>query len=157
MKTLNTILLIMIALSFNTHGQTSSQQKPSQNYNAKLAKKLGADDYGMKIYVFAMLKRGTIKIEDPEKRKILLDGHLKNIGRLAEAGKLVVAGPFMDDQDWRGIFVFNVQTVEEAQKLVETDPAIQAGLFEFELHLWYGSATLLEIIKMHKTIQKKEF
>ena len=82
---------------------------------------------------------------------------MKNIGRLADEGKLVLAGPFMDDQDWRGIYIFDVKTVEEAQKLVETDPAIKAGVFEVELHPWYGSATLIEIPKMHKKIQKKTF
>lgn len=157
MKNLFVILLIVIAFSITNYGQTATKKSPSKKtYDAKLAKRLGADEMGMKTYVFAMLKRGKIKFDDT-KRQELINGHLKNIGRLAEEGKLVLAGPFMDDADWRGIYIFNVKTVEEAQKLVETDPAINAGVFEFELHPWYGSATLTEIMKMHKTIQKKDF
>jgi uncharacterized protein len=155
MKIIITIIIGIIAFSFNSFGQNPTK-KPAGNYDADLAKKLGADDYGMKTYVFAMLKRGKTKFAD-DKRKVLIDGHMKNIGRLAESGKLVLAGPFMDDQDWRGIYIFDVRTVEEAEKLVLTDPAIKEGVFEVELHPWYGSATLLEIMKIHKKIQKKDF
>jgi uncharacterized protein YciI len=155
MKIIFTLLLGLIALSFNIYGQTKLKTKLPKGYDAKLAQKLGADDYGMKTYVFAMLKRGKTKFDD-DKRKALIDGHMKNIGRLAEAGKLVLAGPFMDDQEWRGIYVFDVRTVEEAEKLVLTDPAIKEGVFEVELHPWYGSASLLEVLKIHKKIQKAE-
>ncbi|MBX7173399.1 MAG: YciI family protein [Pyrinomonadaceae bacterium] len=156
MKIILAFLIGIIAFSFNALGQTATKEKPSKDYDAKLAKKLGADDLGMKAYVFAMLKRGKIKFDDAQRQE-LINGHMKNIGRLADEGKLVLAGPFMDDQDWRGIYIFDVKTVEEAQKLVETDPAIKAGVFEVELHPWYGSATLIEIPKMHKKIQKKTF
>ncbi|MFT3701073.1 MAG: YciI family protein [Agriterribacter sp.] len=81
--------------------------------------------------------------------------HLKNITRLADEGKLVVAGPFMDDQPLRGIFIFNVATVEEAKKLTETDPAIKAGTLIMELHPWYGSAALMQIVSVHKKLTKK--
>ena len=81
--------------------------------------------------------------------------HLKNIIRLAEEGVLVLAGPFMsNDQDIRGIYIFDVTTVEEAKKLTETDPAIQAGVLVMELIPWYGSAALMELNDIHKKIQK---
>ncbi len=73
---------------------------------------------------------------------------------MVDEGKLIVAGPFMDDQSIRGIFIFNVSTVEEAKKLTETDPAIKAGALVMELHPWYGSAALVETVAIHKTIQK---
>lgn len=154
MKICITILLCVIAFTFNTYGQTAAKKTPPKGYDAKLAKKLGADNYGMKNYVFAMLKRGKIQF-DADKRKDLIAGHMKTIGQLAEAGKLVLAGPFMDDKDWRGIYIFDVKTIEEAQKLVESDPSIKEGLFEVELHPWYGSASLLEVMKIHKKIQKE--
>ena len=156
MKLFFTILLGIIAFTFNNYGQTATDKKPSKNYDAKLAKKLGADELGMKSYVFVMLKRGKAQFE-ADTRKKLIDGHMKNIGKLAEEGKLVLAGPFMDDKDWRGIYIFDVRTVEEAEKLVLTDPAIKEGVFEVEIHPWYGSATLPEIAKMHAKIQKQTF
>jgi uncharacterized protein len=81
--------------------------------------------------------------------------HLKNIQRLAAAGKLIVAGPFLDDQKIEGIFIFNVGTVEEARELTATDPAVKAGELEMELHPWYGSAALAETAELHKKVQRK--
>jgi len=37
--------------------------------------------------------------------------HLENIGRMAEAGRLVLAGPFFGDGDLKAIYIFNLQTI----------------------------------------------
>ncbi len=130
-------------------------EQPGQNgYNAKLAKKVGADERGMKMYVFAFLKSGSKKFE-PEERTKLVNQHLENIGRLAASGKLVLAGPFAENDAIRGIYVFDVRTKEEAKMLVETDPAVTAGVFDVELRLWYGSAALLALMPIHDSLQKK--
>ena len=125
-------------------------------YDAALASRVGADDYGMKKYVIAFLKSGKTKIEDEAKRNELQKAHLKNIQRLAAEGKLVVAGPFLDKQPIRGIYIFNVSSIEEAKQLTETDPSIQAGTLEMELHPWYGSAALMEVVRIHKTLEKAD-
>jgi uncharacterized protein len=128
---------------------------PSNTYDSVLAKKLGADQYGMKHYVMAFLKTGPTRITDSLKRIELQKAHLKNIIRLANEGKLIVAGPFLDDQPVEGIFIFNVETIEEARALTNTDPAIQSGELVMELRPWYGSAALVEIAGLHQRIQKK--
>jgi uncharacterized protein YciI len=148
-------LLAMLCFSLNVFGQNQKSEKKPK-YDEKLAKKLGADELGMKTYVMVFLKRGEKQFEKKE-RDELVALHLKNIGKLAEEGKLILAGPFMEDIDIRGIYLFNVQTIEEAKKLTETDPAVKAGVFSFEMHLWYGSAALQEIPAVHKKIQKKSF
>lgn len=137
----------------------SQQKHPSLpvKYNAETALKLGADDLGMKNYVIAFLKAGPVKLTDSLARAELQKAHLKNITRLADEGKLIIAGPFMDDQPLRGIFIFDVSTIEEARQLTSTDPAIKAGTLVMELHPWYGSAALKEIPNFHKQIQKKGF
>ena len=62
--------------------------------------------------------------------------HMANIQRLADMKKLVVAGPFGDNGRLRGIFVFRVDTIEEAKTLAETDPAVQAGRLALLIHPW---------------------
>ena len=81
---------------------------------------------------------------------------MANIGRLADAGKLAIAGPYgKNERQYRGLFIFNVATLIEAQKLVETDPAVKAGVFVAELTLWYGSASLMATPEIHKRISKQ--
>jgi uncharacterized protein YciI len=135
-----------------TKAQTNHQ---ASTYDSVLAKKLGADQYGMKHYVMAFLKTGPTQITDSLKRIELQKAHLKNIIRLANEGKLIVAGPFLDDQPVEGIFIFNVETIEEAKALTNTDPAIQSGELVMELRPWYGSAALVEVTGLHQRIQKK--
>lgn len=141
---------ILILINISCFAQSKNPQ-----YDAQLAKKLGADKYGMKTYVMAFLKSGPTNIKDSTASAELQKAHLKNIIRLANEGKLIIAGPFLDNQEIRGIFIFNVSTVEEAKKLTETDPAIKAGELVMELHPWYGSAALVEAYNIHKKIEQK--
>lgn len=88
-------------------------------------------------YYFAFLLRGPrwTPEQTPELLR-LQEAHLANIRRLAETGKLVVAGPFSDGGPLRGVFVFKTETMEEAKALADTDPAVQAGRLALELHPW---------------------
>jgi uncharacterized protein YciI len=69
--------------------------------------------------------------------------HLANIVRLADLKKLVVAGPFGDNGTLRGIFVFRVDSIEEARQLAATDPAVQAGRLALQIHPWVVSEGIL--------------
>ncbi|MBK7159974.1 MAG: hypothetical protein IPH77_15935 [Ignavibacteria bacterium] len=149
------ILLIFIAL--NNNGNAQSSDSNIQTYDSLLAKKYGADDYGMKQFIMAFLKSGKNILTDKAEEDRLQSEHMKNINKMAEDGKLVIAGPFMDKQSIRGIYIFDVRTIEEARELTSTDPAVKAGVLEMELHPWYGSAALLEINNIHNKIQKKSF
>lgn len=149
-------MFIMFSFTIFSSAQTETKKNVS-NFDADLAKKFGADDYGMKQYVFVILKTGAAKIDDAETRKKLQSGHMENIGRLATAGKLVLAGPFMEGGNMRGLYIFNVTTIEEAKELVKTDPAIREGLFDVEFTKWYGSAALMNVNDLHKKVQKKSF
>ncbi|MDQ8013877.1 MAG: YciI family protein [Flavobacterium nitrogenifigens] len=141
------VFLVMSAIGFS--------QETEVKYDEALAKSLHADEYGMKKYVFCLLKSGSNTTASKEETKKLFAGHMENIGKLAKEGKLAVAGPFMkNDRNYRGIYIFNVETVEEAKALVATDPAIKANLLEAELTPWYCSAALQEIPKMHEKIAK---
>jgi uncharacterized protein YciI len=148
-------LLAFLFLSCATLASEDTKA-PNISYNEKLAKELGADEYGMRSYVLVILKTGPNdeKIVDKDKRAELFKGHFSNMARLSEEGKLVLAGPLMEDKPKRGLFIFNVKTIDEAKQLVETDPTIEAGIFVFEMTKYYGSAALLQVADIHKTIQK---
>ncbi|HPH20043.1 MAG TPA: YciI family protein, partial [Haliscomenobacter sp.] len=102
----------------------------------------------------AFLKAGPNRDLDSTAAAKLQEAHLKNIFRMAKEGKLLMAGPFMDDTEIRGIYIFDVRSIEEAQKLTETDPAIKAGSLVMELHPWYGSAVLPLLVPLHKKVEK---
>ena len=147
------------AISTLTERVESEQTEPvlTDGYDALLAAELGADDYGMSQYVMAFLKAGPNRSQDSLAQIELQAGHMANIQRLQKIGKLVLAGPFLDDGDLKGIFIFAVESVEEAEELITTDPAIISGRLVMEMHPWYGSAAVKQISNIHKKVQKIQF
>ena len=151
------IIFLLIFLSvIQSYNIVSAQKYENKEYNAALANELKADDYGMKKYVMAFLKRGPNRDQDSVTKANLQRAHLDNITTLANAGKLVLAGPFLDDGEIRGIYIFNVQSIEEARALTSTDPAIKAGSLVMDLKEWYGSAALVFINEQHKRVAENE-
>ena len=145
------ILFSFLFLSLFTHSQSVAT-----TYDSTLAKQLGADDYGMKMYVLVILKTGDSTIEDQSTRSELFEGHLKNIGRLVEEEKMILAGPFAKNaNDFRGLFLFNLSDEKEVLTFLETDPAIKAKLLKPELYPWYGSAAIPMYLNFHEKIEKK--
>ena len=135
----------------------SFAQQNNPLYDQKLADSLEADDYGMKAYVLVILKTGPVKIENKALTDSIFRGHLNNIGRLAKEGKLVVAGPLkQNEKTYRGIFILNVKTLDEAKILLQSDPAVKEKLLEAELFQWYGSAALPMYLKDHARIEKNK-
>lgn len=128
-------------------------QKENPNYDSILSEKLGGDEYGMKMYVFVVLKTGNNKTMDKTFIDSCFTGHLKNIQKLSAEKQLIVAGPFAkNNDDYRGLFILNVPTMEEAKILLDSDPAIHANLLFPELYSWYGSAALPEYLSAHDKI-----
>jgi uncharacterized protein YciI len=145
-----------LLFSFSANAQSTEQPKDQVKYDAELAKKLGGDENGMKMYVFVILKTGPKDADIKGKERTdIFAGHMANIGRLADAGQLAVAGPFeKNDKGYRGLYIFNVSTIEAAQKIVETDPAVKSGILVPDMTLWYGSASLMATPDLHKRITK---
>jgi len=146
-------LTLLAALLACTTGALAAD---ASAFDPELAKRLGADERGMRSYVLCILKTGPkdAEIKGDERTKIF-EGHFANIGRLADEGKLAVAGPFgKNDKGYRGLYIFAVSTIEEAEALVQLDPAVKAGIFVPELTPWYASAAMMAVNETHKRIQK---
>ncbi len=132
-------------------------QQPPAGYDAELAARTGADDRGMRGYVLVVLKTGPNRMPDGPERDAMFRGHFANINRLAEEGKLVLAGPFDGVDGWRGLFVFAVKDIDEARQLAATDPVLATGEMVAEYHRYYGSAALMLVRELHEKIAKKRF
>ena len=148
---------MIIALLLSGIALTATAQSDNPKYDKALAESLGGDEYGMKPYVLVMLKTGSNTTTDKKVIDSLFAGHMANIQRLADEGKLAVAGPLgKNDKSYRGIFIFNVKTIEEAKALLVTDPAVKAQILDAELYQWYGSAALPLYLQSHEKIEKKK-
>ena len=95
----------------------------------------------IKQYWFVLLIAGNNRTQDSATAAKIQEGHMANINRLYYDGKLKVAGPFGEDGNWKGIFIFDCSTKEEVEKLLNTDPAIAAGRLTYEIHPWWTAAT----------------
>lgn len=146
------LFLLLAGFCLSAYSQTENPK-----FDKVLADSLGGDDYGMKPYILVILKTGPNKIEDKKVLDSLFQGHMENIGRLAANGKLIVAGPLgKNDKTYRGIFILNIKSMEEAKVLLETDPVIKEKVLEAELFNWYGSAALPTYLPNHEKIEKKK-
>jgi uncharacterized protein YciI len=146
------VFLIIVIWCVKLNAQANNLE-----YDSVLARTLGADEYGMKKYVFVLLTAGSNNLPKGAVRDSIFKGHMANIGKLADSGKLVIAGPFWDNEkQYEGIFILNVKTISEAKELLQTDPAIHAKLLGVELYEWYGSAGISEYLKIQSKITKKQ-
>jgi uncharacterized protein YciI len=162
MHAMNRISMTLLALVLATcptamlRAQEAATPATAPSFDAAMAKRVGADKHGMRAYVLVILKTGPTRVPDGDARKAMFAGHFANMERLSKAGKLVLAGPFEEDPDgWRGLFVFAVDSIDEARKLTETDPVIQRGEMVAEFHRWYGSAATMMLPELHEKIAPK--
>jgi len=143
------LLLTLCCGTSIAQAQTPAPATPT--YDAALANRVGADTRGMRHYVLVILKTGPTPMAKGKSRDAMFEGHFANIARLAKADKLALAGPFADNPDgWRGLFVFAVETVDEARALTQSDPVIRNGEMVAEYHPWYGSAAAMLLPELHQ-------
>ena len=117
-------LLILFSIMFT--GYTSLAQDNSKKMEEQIRK-----------YYFVMLLKGPNRTHDSATAANIQKGHLANINKLYEDGKIKVAGPFGDGGDWLGLFIFDCATKEECEQLLKTDPAVAAGRLNYDIRPWY--------------------
>ena len=101
--------------------------------------KFGDTTIIMKKYVFGLYKRGTNRDLDSAQLAKIQVAHLEHLTSLSKSGVLCIAGPFDGDNDIRGVFIFNVKDIKEAEKYVLEDPAVKAGRLTYELYYWWAA------------------
>ncbi len=88
-------------------------------------------------YWFVLLKAGNNRTQDSATAAKIQEGHMNNIDKLYYEGKIKVAGPFGEKGDWKGIFIFDTETKEEVEKLLQSDPAVASGRLAYDIKPWY--------------------
>ena len=105
-------------------------------WSEDIMKKTSTPGKTMTAYLAFLVRGDKWTPEKTPATEAIQKAHLANIQRLADMKKLVVAGPFGDNGRLRGIFVFRVESLEEARNLASTDPAVQAGRLALVIHPW---------------------
>lgn len=137
--------------------QAQTAEAPPPGYDEALARSVGADENGMRMYVHVVLKTGPTPVAPGPERDAMFRGHFANIKRLAAEGLLVHAGPFDGVDGWRGLYIFALSDIEQVKKLVATDPVVARGEMTAEYHRHYGSAALMLVRDAHEKIAKRKF
>lgn len=93
----------------------------------------------MKKYFMVFLMTGPNRSHDDSTAKALQAGHMQHIQKMADSGKMIIAGPFENTPEgtMRGLLIFDVDTAEEAIKMAEEDPAVKAGRLRLEVLPWW--------------------
>lgn len=141
MKILVTSLICFISsLCFSqTKGQAKQTTNPKMPAKFAEVKKTNADKHGeMKTYYMVFLVKGDKRDQDSITAAKIQEGHMAHLTKMGKEGKMDVAGPFMDDEDVRGICIYNVATLEEAKTLAESDPAVKSGRLKVVVRPWYS-------------------
>jgi len=130
--TLALVLTLFVAGQAPALQDSTAQTKPEP---APAAPRIELEPYQL-----VLLQRPEHPREYPqEKLDEIQKAHIAHLRELAEAGKLLVAGPVGDQPDprLRGLELFRVGSLEEARKLAEDDPAVKAGRLEVVVMTWY--------------------
>ncbi len=123
---------LLLLLGFVIPTLTFAQEKQAAAQPNDTAKPV----YEMMNFWFVMLVKGNNRTQDSATVTKLQAGHMANIGKMAAEGKLLIAGPFIDNANWRGIFIFKSESKDEVEAMLQQDPAIAAGRLAYEIHPW---------------------
>ncbi len=58
--------------------------------------------------------------------------HIEYIKKLIEQGVIVVSGPFIDERRG-GMFILDVDNMDNAKEYIEKDPAVKAGILKNDI------------------------
>ena len=103
----------------------------------------GAKDTMLNYQLAFLLAGANRKADSDTETQRIQEGHMAHIRKMADAGQLVAAGPFLEENRLRGIFVFKLASLEEAKAVAAQDPAVQAGRLVLDIHSWFVAEGVL--------------
>lgn len=109
--------------------------------------------FEMRDYVFVFIKTGPTTDLSLEQQQEAFGGHFSNMKRMADEGKLLIAGPLgapKSDPDHRGIFVFDTEDFDQGMEWAHTDPTTKLGVFVLEGFTLTTDAPLTDLPRLDK-------
>ena len=101
---------------------------------------VGDTTYHMKQYWFVLYTRGAdTTAMDSATSASLLKAHLEHQQAQSDRGLIIMAGPFGDNGDWRGMLLYDCETKEEVEGYLKRDPFVMRGRLKYEIHPWWGA------------------
>ena len=120
----------------SARASSSSSSRSSGSQSATSNDQSSQFNLGVQGKVYAVIYRpgenwikGNSVLDQP------LQEHWDYMERLKKQGIVLLYGPFMDNMG--GETVLRTRTDEEALAIVQADPAIQRGVYVYEIHPWY--------------------
>jgi uncharacterized protein YciI len=86
-----------------------------------------------------LLNEGPKRDHDSITAAKIQEGHMKHINEMTKTGKLAIAGPFQDGGKYRGILIFDVDSISEAIRMESTDPAVVSGRLQMQAIYWWAA------------------
>lgn len=90
-------------------------------------------------YCFGFLNAHPERKPIPETQaEEIQKGHLAHMKRMALAGHLLAAGPFVTEGGPRGVVIYRCTSLDEAREWTALDPAVRNKRLTLALHRWRG-------------------
>ncbi|TWT05406.1 hypothetical protein FQV26_13290 [Planococcus sp. CPCC 101016] len=75
-----------------------------------------------------------LPLVDQEKSNLVRPAHLEFLDGMKQAGHVSAFGRFTDGSG--GLVIFNAETYEDCEALVQKDPYVESGARNYEIHEW---------------------
>ncbi|TGE22419.1 hypothetical protein E5K00_19455 [Hymenobacter aquaticus] len=90
-----------------------------------------------KTYYLVLLKNGSARGQDLETVATIRAGHAAHLQQLTRQGRLTLAGRCPGaNSTLGGMYILSAKDLDEARRLTQADPAVQAGSLTMEIYPW---------------------